>query len=123
MGLFGVGVAAALAVALPEKIDILLIEKGEMAEVHVVVSHLRARSRSGSFERDLRKEERERLGSAAMRAMAATELRRGCGKGEVYVSLTVDGKTAATAVCPQSSEELFGPWKVLIATVRAVAVR
>jgi hypothetical protein len=99
-----------------------LTEGGEMTEVVVDGARMRVSSTAGErrFERVLSDEERERLSSAARRAVASEDQRFLCGEREVYLSATVDGRTAATALCP-SSGRWFAAWRDLLDAVRAVA--
>src|SRR5262245_18812851 len=93
--------------------------------MHVEGSRMKVRVTAGpsAWTRDLSDDERARLSQAARAAMGAEEGRRFCldERGELFVSVTVDGTTHATAVCPNSPDSLVGPWRALVRTARELS--
>src|SRR5262249_21764107 len=99
------------------RVDVRIVEGGQMAQVQVEGGHMRVRSTAGrtAFERDLDGDERDKLSEAARTALAADDVRRSCGSGgETFVTVTVDDKTLFNAVCESSSDAVAGPWRRLI---------
>jgi hypothetical protein len=104
-------------------IDVRIAEGGQMAEVHVEGDLMHTRSTAGATRsaRPLGDADRERLARAARGALASDDTRRGCGTNEeTFVSVTVDGTTLGTAVCPNSPDSVAGPWRALVKVVREI---
>ena len=109
------------AVALPATIAVKIVEGGQLTEVHVEGAHLRARSTAGgaTMERTLEPAERARLAAAARAAVNTRDTRRTCAEQETFVTVTVDGKTNHSAVCPAMHSAFAAPWRTVLEAVRA----
>ena len=109
-------------VAPAQSVRVQITLQGEMTEVDVTGRQLKLSSTAGTrrSERELTVEEQRRLSAAARRAVESRDRISLCGEGEVFLSVTIDGKTRTSAVCP-GSPELLAPWRDLLAVARAVA--
>ena len=100
-----------------------LSERGQLTDLRLEGTHLSVSTTAGArrFERELGEDERVRLVAAARGAVAAQDHRWECGKEEVYLTVTVDDKTAQSALCPTLTGSSLQPWRELLAAVRAIA--
>jgi len=107
------------------RIDVQIVEEGQLAELRAEGAKLTLRtSTGGARERTLGDDERARLSQAARAALAADDVRRSCGGvGETFVTVTVDGKTLFNAVCAASKDDVALAWRRLVDVARALAAR
>ena len=105
------------------RVVIRITEEGEMTELRLDGPRLRVMTTVENIERErtVAPEERERIGAAARAVLAAAYSRRNCLEHETFVTLTVDGETIYTALCPTNRPEWVAEWRRLVELARSLA--
>jgi hypothetical protein len=108
----------------PERIEVRIVEHGQMTDLRIVALRLQVTSTAGGVprRRNLSPLERDRLAAAARAVLAADYSRRACGEDELFASVAVDGKSLFSALCPQNRPEWIAEWRRLIELARSLAV-
>jgi hypothetical protein len=122
-------VVAARAVAAPppaivgDNVSVRIIHRGEMSHVELRGTRLRVERTVGeeALARTAAPEERRRIVGAALAALDTSDWRRSCGRGDTYISITVDGRTGGTALCAEARPD-EGPWRALLDVLRPMVV-
>lgn len=105
----------------PRRIDISVMRWGELTRLHIVDDRLRVEA-SGSAApraRRLTKDEIDRVRAAA-RLAVEQDRRLFCDRREIFISVTVDGKTSFAPICPEKRRG-DEPWRELFRLAHQLA--
>lgn len=104
------------------ELSVLIARHGTMTRVRLDGGRLVARDAGGAVlaSRGLAESDRARLLAAARAVQGDNAPQWSCPADETFVSVTIDGRTASSAVCPDKNGWRAHPdlWRALVALVR-----
>ena len=111
-----VATAVALAAAPARRITVRVVARGHFTELRfddrrlTVKSSVAMRARA----RPLDAATKDRFEAAVRTVLTTQDTRRTCGVGETFVTVTLDGTTNFTALCPDMPQAWRTPWQALL---------